>query len=173
MFAIHRSWFPEARQRPAGRPSTIPGLSGALGLVLALWLGGCGRSAPPEALGHKGGDPEIAGVSITSPDAVVSTVPGAETVPVPTTAKPGGQPAALAVGSTYKVKDGDTLSKIAGEHGVTIRALADANGITDVNSIKPGQQLVVPAAPSSAVSVSVVTVVAATGGSTPSTLLRP
>jgi LysM repeat protein len=54
---------------------------------------------------------------------------------------------ALAVSGTagtYVVRPGDTLSAIAGRHGVSVRALADANGITDPNRVFAGQQLTVP-----------------------------
>jgi LysM repeat protein len=123
-------------------------------LALGVGLAGCGRSAPNDALGDTSGDPQIAGVSITSPDAVVSTVPGAEPGPVATTAPPAApaaQPAAAA--RAYTVQPGDTLSKIAGEHGVTIQALAEANGIADVNSIMPGQELTIPVTPVSVAQV--------------------
>jgi LysM repeat protein len=42
------------------------------------------------------------------------------------------------------VKSGDTLGKIAARLGVTLKALADANGIADVNKIRVGQVLTVP-----------------------------
>jgi LysM repeat protein len=44
------------------------------------------------------------------------------------------------------VKSGDTLGKIAARLGVTLKALADANGIADVNQIRVGQVLTVPGA---------------------------
>lgn len=44
----------------------------------------------------------------------------------------------------YTVAPGDTLSEIAMEHGVTVSALADANGITDANRIYVGQSLAIP-----------------------------
>jgi LysM repeat protein len=44
------------------------------------------------------------------------------------------------------VKSGDTLGGIAARLGVTLKALADANGITDVNKIRVGQVLTVPGA---------------------------
>lgn len=48
---------------------------------------------------------------------------------------------------TVTVKSGDTLGKIAARLGVTLKALADANGIPDVNKIRVGQVLTVPDAP--------------------------
>ncbi|MGH1488851.1 MAG: LysM peptidoglycan-binding domain-containing protein [Acidimicrobiales bacterium] len=49
----------------------------------------------------------------------------------------------VAAGS-YVVEPGDTLSVIAEQFGVTVAALSEANGITDVNTIKPGQELIIP-----------------------------
>jgi len=45
---------------------------------------------------------------------------------------------------TYKVKSGDTLTKIAKDHGVTIRALRSANNLT-TDKIKVGDVLKIPA----------------------------
>lgn len=45
---------------------------------------------------------------------------------------------------TYTVKSGDNLTKIASRFGVSISALAKANGITDVNYIVVGQVLTIP-----------------------------
>jgi len=44
----------------------------------------------------------------------------------------------------YVVKAGDTLTKIANEYGTTIKAIADANNIENVNLIITGQKLIIP-----------------------------
>lgn len=120
-----------------------------VGLVLAIVVASCGRSAPTDALPDTDGDPDIAGVSVTSPDAVVETQPtqpGESTVPVETTAPaPAPGPQVLHV-----VQPGDTLSGIATSYGLTIQQVADANAIVDVNSLQPGQELVIPTAPEAA-----------------------
>lgn len=46
--------------------------------------------------------------------------------------------------ATYKVKKGDTLSKIAEKHGTTVTKLASLNQIANVNKISVGQILVLP-----------------------------
>lgn len=52
---------------------------------------------------------------------------------------------ALAAASfDYTVEHGDTLGEIAREHGVSLRALVDANDIADPDLIRPGQVLVIP-----------------------------
>lgn len=52
----------------------------------------------------------------------------------------------VAEGATYVVQAGDSLSKIASRHGVTVSALSAANNITDPNLIRVGQELVIPGA---------------------------
>lgn len=48
-------------------------------------------------------------------------------------------PAAL-----YTVQDGDTLSGLAERFNTTVDELTAANGITDPNSLQPGQTLIIP-----------------------------
>jgi LysM repeat protein len=43
------------------------------------------------------------------------------------------------------VAPGETLTSIAARYGVSVHALAAANGITDLNTIYVGQRLVIPA----------------------------
>jgi len=45
---------------------------------------------------------------------------------------------------TYKVKDGDTLSGIAGMFGVTVDDIVRNNNIADPNSLSVGQVLTIP-----------------------------
>lgn len=54
----------------------------------------------------------------------------------------GGAGGATAV--TYAIQNGDNLSAIADRFGLSIQALADANGIDDANSIFVGQVLQIP-----------------------------
>jgi LysM repeat protein len=68
--------------------------------------------------------------------------------PVPAAAAPptGGVGAVAPMvdgGGLYKVKSGDTLSKIATEHHTTVKAIQSANNLTD-SRIKVGQQLKLP-----------------------------
>jgi LysM repeat protein len=42
------------------------------------------------------------------------------------------------------VQDGDTLSGLAERFSTTVEALVAANGITDPNSLQPGQTLIIP-----------------------------
>ncbi len=47
----------------------------------------------------------------------------------------------------YTVRSGDTLSRIASRFGVSVQAIAQANGITNVNLIRVNQVLQIPALP--------------------------
>jgi putative chitinase len=46
----------------------------------------------------------------------------------------------------YVVQVGDVLGTIAKKFGTTVEAIAEANGITDQNLIRIGQELVIPPA---------------------------
>ncbi|MBA4286406.1 MAG: hypothetical protein C0434_12850 [Xanthomonadaceae bacterium] len=48
--------------------------------------------------------------------------------------------------STYVVKSGDTLARIAAQYRTTVAALAAANGISNPNMIRVGQPLAIPGA---------------------------
>jgi membrane-bound lytic murein transglycosylase D len=49
-------------------------------------------------------------------------------------------------GGSYQVQHGDTLETIAERHGISPRALQDANGIVNRNRIQVGQTLTIPGA---------------------------
>ena len=57
---------------------------------------------------------------------------------------------AAALSSTYTIASGDTLSGIASEYGVSVSALASANGIADPNMIYAGQTITIPGGGSAA-----------------------
>jgi LysM repeat protein len=57
----------------------------------------------------------------------------------------------------YTVQQGDTLGRIAKEHGVSVSALADVNNLSNPNLIHPGQVLKIPGAGGSAGVTHVVT----------------
>jgi LysM repeat protein len=54
-------------------------------------------------------------------------------------------------GSSYVVKPGDSLSRIAGSQRVSLNALFQANGLTKNSIIRPGQVLIIPGGDASAV----------------------
>jgi len=53
-------------------------------------------------------------------------------------------PAAHAAQPVYVVRQGDTLGRIAARYGTTAWAIANANGIRNINYIWAGQRLVIP-----------------------------
>lgn len=82
--------------------------------------------------------------SLIRPGQVLTLV--APTAPAPA---PAAAPAP-AVGASYTVVAGDTISGIAGRHGVTAGAVLAANGLTWDSIIYPGQTITVPAVAASA-----------------------
>jgi lysozyme len=61
-----------------------------------------------------------------------------------TTAPSNQESASTTAATTYTVKAGDTLDRIAAHHGISANALAEANHISDPNKIYVGQVLTIP-----------------------------
>jgi LysM repeat protein len=78
----------------------------------------------------------FAGQSLIIPGVDDTSGPGDSPAPPPPPPSPGG--------STYIVQRGDTLFRIAVQHGVTVQALAQANGLANPNLIFAGQSLTIP-----------------------------
>ncbi|MDE2636657.1 MAG: LysM peptidoglycan-binding domain-containing protein [Chloroflexota bacterium] len=69
--------------------------------------------------------------------------------PIPPSPTPTEIPTATAIATftthiIYIVQIGDTLDEIAREHGTTIQAIVDLNGLTNPRLIVPGQELEIP-----------------------------
>jgi len=71
-------------------------------------------------------------------------IPAASVASVPPSSTPAATDAP-ASGSTYKVKSGDMLEKIAKTHGTTVKAIIALNGLKSANRLQPGQVLKMPA----------------------------
>lgn len=67
-------------------------------------------------------------VAPTTPDGVIATTT--------TTVATGEQ--------TYTIQQGDTLSYIAGQFGVTVEAIVAANGLANPDAIQAGQKVIIP-----------------------------
>ena len=68
---------------------------------------------------------------------------------------PSIQPTLPTTGTSYVVRSGDTLYRIANQYNTTVRRIADLNGITNVNLIRVGQVLRLPGTSSGGVNNSV------------------
>lgn len=124
--------YPTLRTRtglslPGGSPLILAG-AGIIALAFALFF------IPPMLLGI-GGD-EATATPTPSPSAEASASPSPTPIPSPTPV-------------TYVVKQGDTMSKIAAEFGVSLDALIAANSETVPNpdSLQVGQTLIIPTGP--------------------------
>ena len=65
---------------------------------------------------------------------IVTATPGPEVRATPTPM----------TGTTYRVREGDTISGIAARFDVTEAALLAANGLADPNLVEVGQRLTIP-----------------------------
>ena len=148
-----------------GRKNHRRSLTIAVLIVLTIVAASCGRSAPidgvvaaptstiqpdeaaeaPAVTTETPSTDQMAGVRVTS-DAQLVTATTAPTVPPNTSTATTTAPASAGEATTYEVQPGDTLSVIAEQFGIPLSALSEANGIGDVDSISPGQELVIPAA---------------------------
>jgi LysM repeat protein len=84
-----------------------------------------------------------------SPETIIPTAtPGADIfLPTPTgVSVSNGTPGTsnTGTGEIYTVKAGDSLSVIAAQFGVTVKALTDANNLVDPNRLSIGQKLTIP-----------------------------
>jgi LysM repeat protein len=120
---------------PSQAPSSSPGASGASGAIEASPSAIPAPSATPSAI--PSGSPATA---IPSGSPAVTTTPGPASS---ASAEPSATPKA-STARTYKVQSGDTLGGIAARFGVTVKAIAKANGIRDPRLIRVGQVLVIP-----------------------------
>ena len=77
------------------------------------------------------------------------------------------QSGATAANGYYTVKAGDTLYRIAYNHGISLTTLLSINGLSETSTIRPGQQLVVSGSAKATTSTTKATTVSySTGAST-------
>jgi len=116
--------------------ASIPALSAPAATVFAAPSGG-GSATPPATPPGSGGSSSAA-----TPAAADGASPGSSGSGAPSASGVGPGPSASA--RAYVVARGDTLAGIAARFGVTLQALAQANGIANPNLIYVGQQLAIP-----------------------------
>jgi len=71
-------------------------------------------------------------------------IPGVGGDVVPVSDEPSSGEPAAALSETYVVQDGDTLSSIASEFGVSVEEISSTNGMSDVDFLSIGQELQIP-----------------------------
>ncbi|MDX9829390.1 MAG: LysM peptidoglycan-binding domain-containing protein [Anaerolineae bacterium] len=118
------TFTPTPTPTPSRTPTTSPGRTAAATRAVINT-----PQATSDGASATGSAPEAS--SATGAVALATDVAGTET---PATREP----------RTYTVQAGETLSEIAARLGVSLDALADANGITNPALIKAGQVLIVP-----------------------------
>lgn len=100
--------------------------------LLTLLLAACASQAPAPVIDRS--SQPVAKAAPVVPAAVAAPAAVPPVQPTPAVPQPGTP-------GTYTVKKGDTLYRIALDHGVYYRDLAAWNGLPDANSIKEGQVL--------------------------------
>jgi LysM repeat protein len=117
-------------------------LAGAAGAGLAYVVASA-RSAPPPVTGAPPAATTEPSPTTPSLAPATSTPSGTASVapPSPSAGSPGPSP------RVHVVAAGENLTRIAAFYGVTVAAIVEANGLTDANSIRVGQALIIPAAP--------------------------
>ncbi|HLH73536.1 MAG TPA: LysM peptidoglycan-binding domain-containing protein [Chloroflexota bacterium] len=100
-------------------------------------------SVDADAISHANGlqDPftlQIGQTLVIPGGKVPTTASATPPTPIPT--------AAPAAQTTYTVQEGDSVSSIATSFGIDMRAIIDANGLSDPYLLQPGQQIVIPGA---------------------------
>jgi LysM repeat protein len=92
--------------------------------------------------------PTIAVTVLSGATAITQTVVLTEATPIPlelvATSEPT-QAASTEESTTHRIKRGETLSTIAQQYGVTVKAISEANGLDNPNRIVTGQTLIIPA----------------------------
>ncbi|HEX9635135.1 MAG TPA: LysM peptidoglycan-binding domain-containing protein [Candidatus Limnocylindria bacterium] len=132
---------------PRARRLVLAGVAAVLGILVLVsgvadgLVGLVVRPSPsptPSAEATGLPTPSTAGASAT-PAVTPAPTPLPET-PAPTPLPPVSQAAA----QSYVVREGDTLSAIAGRFGTTVAAIQAANGLGESDVINIGQVLVIP-----------------------------
>jgi len=97
-------------------------------------------------------------------------IPAASSAVATATSTAGATEAAsVSDSSTYTVKSGDRLEKIAKTHGTTVKAIASLNGLKSINSLKVGQKLKLPVAKAASAETAPVSTPVPAASATPTT----
>lgn len=112
-------------------------------VLLVALIGGCQRPKPTVILPQA---TEPVSTPTTAPQATETPLPASPTPTATQVATPTPSPTATPGVTVHIVSFGDTLFSIAQAYGVTVEAIAAANGLTYPYLIYVGQELVIPEA---------------------------
>ncbi|HET7678366.1 MAG TPA: LysM domain-containing protein [Candidatus Limnocylindrales bacterium] len=133
---------PWARRRASGvlvafsAVVLVIALAGTAGYGLALFVAGLNSVRAPDV--PFASPTPTTGIPSTTP----STAPAPSGPASPTPSATGPTP--IPSQAVHIVARGENLTQIARRYGVTVEAIALANGIEDPNLIEPGQRLIIP-----------------------------
>ncbi len=103
-------------------------------------------AAPAETLRESAASSNAAAPAATSASAAKNAAPAkSASASKAAASKPAPKAAATPKATRYKVRNGDTLEKIARKHGTTVAAIQSANGLGKSTNIRAGQSLKIPA----------------------------
>lgn len=148
--------------RPSRAASAARRLSALLVMLLVAGVLGYGLAFLSAGLmGRANSAGRLAGATAPAsprPTAAASGIAASAGLPASPPSSPGPTPTTTATEAPsslaspaptspqiHVVAPGETLTSIAARYGVSVHALAAANGITDLNAIYVGQKLVIPA----------------------------
>jgi murein DD-endopeptidase MepM/ murein hydrolase activator NlpD len=130
------------------RSGTFLARAAALALGVTLFAACAGT---PGAVGTADATPPTPAATATATRAA-TVRPSATATPVAAatrtaTPRPTASPTASATPGprVHEVAEGETLSGIAVQYGISSATLLQANGLTDADALRPGQELVIPA----------------------------
>jgi LysM repeat protein len=107
--------------------------------LASLALSGCGRILQPPT------PTAVANIPAVPTDTPWPTATRRATfTPVPATPSNTPTPTVTPTPIIYVIKQGDTLLAIAREFGVTVKAIQEANGITDPRRLRINQEIIIP-----------------------------
>jgi|SRR5581483_165021 len=135
----------EQRKRERFKKSVIAVIAAVVLLLVGLLIQGCKseRSAGPSALPQLGTAPAV---QKPSPIPAVQPAPEVASQPVVSSAsKVSMAPAINHAETMYVVKSGDSLSRIARAHGISLKSLKAANSLAN-DRIAVGAKLKIPTA---------------------------
>jgi LysM repeat protein len=139
---------PDAPPRRGGRLRGL--LVGTVTIAVVAAVGfGAGLMLPSilpgPGVGTASPSPSVEPTATVAPTPQPTPTPTATPVVTPSpTVEPTATPAPAPTPIVYVVKAGDQLQRIADRYGVTVKAIQEANNISDPNLIRVGQKLVIP-----------------------------